>query len=209
MNREGSKGDMTENIIYFLKRVPFFKEIGDKELEELSKLLRYKKYNKDAILFDEGDPGDKLYLIIEGKVQIYRQSYSNYDRDPVILAILKNGDYFGEMAILQPDQYRSAYAKILEQSSIYTLLKSDFDQFLERYPKVSLSLLNVALNRLRKANRVIEDALRLDSRSRVIKHIIYLAEEHGVKKRRRNGHQPKTDSGTNCIYGWGRQRRSK
>ena len=91
---------------------------------------------KIEILFDEGDPGDKLFIIIEGKVQIYRQSYSNNDKDPVILSILKMGIILERW--LSSNLINIAPPMLKHWNKVISIRykKADFDQFLERYPKV-------------------------------------------------------------------------
>jgi CRP/FNR family cyclic AMP-dependent transcriptional regulator len=86
------------------------------------------------------------------------------------------------MSLMQKGLTRSATAETLETSVIYTLVRSEFYQFLESSPKLSLRLLEVTMERLRRANEQIYDLTFLDVRMRIIKVVCRLAEEHGIIK---------------------------
>jgi CRP/FNR family transcriptional regulator len=165
-------------IIPLLHNVPLFQDLSAEELESVAPLFIERKYKKGSILFLEGDFGDDFYLIQSGVVKIYR--IDNYKE--IILALFRDGDYFGEMSIMQRELPRSATAETLEASSIYTLLRSDFTQFMERNPSICLKLLEDTMSRLRRANEQIYDLTFLDVRSRTIKTVIRLSDEHGVRK---------------------------
>ncbi|TDF97239.1 Crp/Fnr family transcriptional regulator [Paenibacillus piri] len=166
------------NIVPLLQNVPIFQDLSASELETIAPLFVERTYKKGTILFFEADLGDEFYLIQSGVVKIYRIDYSK----EIILALFREGDFFGEMSMIQKGLTRSATAETLETSTIYTLMRSEFYQFLERTPKLSLRLLEVTMERLRKANEQIYDLTFLDVRMRIIKVVHRLAVEHGVMK---------------------------
>lgn len=108
-------------------------------------------------------------------MKIYRLSS---DKE-VILALFRQGNYFGEMAVIQQGQVRSATAETTEPTELFVLKRKDFEHFLEKNPRVTIKLLDVVMNRLRKANEMIEDLSFLDVRSRIMKRILRLAKEFG------------------------------
>ncbi|WP_248929736.1 Crp/Fnr family transcriptional regulator [Paenibacillus hamazuiensis] len=165
-------------IIPLLQNVPLFQDLSPEELELIAPLFIERKFKKGSILFFEGDLGDELFLIQSGAVKIYRIDNAK----EIILALFRDGDYFGEMALIQKGLARSATAETMEPSVIYTLARSQLFSFMERSPKLCLKLLEDTMQRLRRANELIYDLTFLDVRSRTMKTILRLADEHGVKK---------------------------
>ena len=160
-----------------LRDFPFFAQLSDEYLYDISLLCTMNKYNKGDTIFHEGDEGEELYLIASGVVQIYQD---NLARD-IILSILREGDFFGEMALLQSEKVRSASAMAIEKSSICVLKKSYFNTLVQNKPEILMHILETSLNRLRDANRLISDLTILDVRKRVARVLIRLNEQHGVK----------------------------
>ncbi|NOU93528.1 cyclic nucleotide-binding domain-containing protein [Paenibacillus sp. LMG 31456] len=165
-------------LIPLLQNVPIFQDLTTNELEAIAPLFVERTFKKGTIIFFEGDLGDEFFLIESGVVKIYRIDYAK----EIILALFRDGDFFGEMSLIQKGLTRSATAETLETSTIYTLVRSEFYQFLERTPKLSLRLLEANMERLRKANEQIYDLTFLDVRMRIIKVVHRLAEEHGIIK---------------------------
>jgi CRP/FNR family cyclic AMP-dependent transcriptional regulator len=167
-----------QSIVPLLQNVPLFQDLSVSELETIAPLFVERHYKKGTILFFEADLGEEFFLIQAGVVKIYRIDYAK----EIILALFRDGDFFGEMSLIQKGLTRSATAETLETSMIYTLVRSEFYQFLERSPKLSLRLLEVTMERLRRANEQIYDLTFLDVRMRIIKVVCRLAEEHGIIK---------------------------
>jgi len=158
-------------------KVPFFQELSPDELEPIAELLLERRYKKGATIFLEGDQGDELYIIKSGMVKIFRFDGVR----EVILALFREGDYFGEMEVIQRTEYgRSASAETLEPSVLYGLKRKDFVEFMEQKPQVALKLLDISMSRLRSTNEQLRNLTFLDARSRIIKTIIRLSQEHGV-----------------------------
>ncbi|MCZ8523875.1 MULTISPECIES: Crp/Fnr family transcriptional regulator [Paenibacillus] len=165
-------------LIPLLQNVPLFQDLSAAELESVAPLFQERKFKKGTILFLEGDPGDEFYLIGSGVVKIYRID----NNKEIILSLFRQGDFFGEMSLIQKGLLRSAAAETLEPCSIYTLMRSDFAGFMEHSPKLCMRLLEVTMERLRKANEQIYNLTFLDVRTRTIKVISKLAEEHGLPR---------------------------
>jgi CRP/FNR family cyclic AMP-dependent transcriptional regulator len=164
------------NIEKFIKNVPLFQGFEKDVLLSLTKLFNKRSYSRGTILFLEGDIGEECYLIESGTVKIYRFDESR----EATLALLRKGDYFGEMAMMQKGLTRSATAEVMETSCIYSLKRLDFISYLREKPDTCLNFLEATMDRLRKANEQIYDLTFLDLRSRITKIIKRLADEHGV-----------------------------
>ncbi|WP_028551780.1 Crp/Fnr family transcriptional regulator [Paenibacillus sp. UNC451MF] len=166
------------NIVPLLKEVPLFEDLTVSELMSISPLFTERKIKKNTVLFHEGDQGNEFFIIETGVVKIYRIDYTK----EVILSLLSEGDYFGEMSLIQQVMTRSATAETLAPTTMYSLMRSDFIAFLEKSPKLCLKLLEATMERLRNANDQIANLTFLDVRTRTIKVISRLAEEHGIMR---------------------------
>ena len=159
-----------------LRDFPLFEHLNDEYLVEISNLCSECTYLKGESIFFEGDEGDELYLVISGVVQIYQD---NQSRD-VILSIFREGDFFGEMALLQSERVRSASARTIEKSTLCILKKRHFIPLVKSKPEILISILETSLDRLRDANKLITDLTILDVRTRVARMLLRLTEQHGV-----------------------------
>jgi CRP/FNR family cyclic AMP-dependent transcriptional regulator len=168
---------LMNTLVHLLQHVPIFHDLSEDELQAFAPLFHEKKFKKGSILFLEGDPGEEFYLIKEGVIKIYRID----DAKEIILSLFQEGDFFGEMSMLQEGLTRSATAETLEASTLYTMKRSAFVQFMEKSPKLCLKLLEATMSRLRKANEQIYDLTFLGVRSRILKSIVRLSEEYGIK----------------------------
>lgn len=165
-----------KTIISLLQNVPLFQQLTEEDLQGIAPLFTEKRVKKGSILFHEGDEGGEFFLIKSGVVKIYRlDAYKE-----IILALFRDGDFFGEMSLIGNNQTRSATAETLELCTFYVLKRSIFTQYLEKSPKLLFKLLETTMERLRQANEQIYDLTFLDVRSRIIKTLIRLSEQHGI-----------------------------
>src|SRR6266404_5537098 len=118
------------------------------ELEALEHTAQLKAYKAGRNIFQEGDPGDGLYLILEGKVQI--TCLLGQDQR-VVLSRLGDGDFFGEMAVLD-NQPRSATATAETDTKIYFLLSDDLHKILACSPVLAVNLVREFSQRMRDFN---------------------------------------------------------
>ncbi|MDD9271087.1 Crp/Fnr family transcriptional regulator [Paenibacillus sp. GCM10023248] len=165
-----------KTIISLLHNVPLFQQLTEEDLQGIAPLFTEKRVKKGSILFLEGDEGGEFFLIKSGVVKIYRLDESK----EIILALFRDGDFFGEMSLIGNSQTRSATAETLDPCTLYVLKRSVFSQYLEKSPKLLLKLLETTMDRLRQANEQIYDLTFLGVRSRIIKTIIRLSEQHGI-----------------------------
>lgn len=168
-----------QEIIQLLRNVPIFEDFTAKELQSVAPLFKERKYKKGVIIFFEGDPGDELFVIRSGFIKVYRLEQSK----EITLALFRDGDFFGEMSLIQKGATRSATAETIEPSNIFALNRYEFTRFMESSPKLCFKLLEVTMTRLRNANDQIHDLTFLDVRSRIIKTILRLSEEYGVTQK--------------------------
>ena len=168
---------MTIDRESFLRRVPLFADLEERHITALSGMLVERRYRKGSVIFFEGDPGDALFIVAHGTVKIYRVAEDGREKT---LAILREGDIFGEMALLD-EEPRSAIAESLEPTKLYALHRKDFLPFLASNPPMAIHIIKVLCGRLRRANAQVMDVVFKDVKSRVVRTLIELSEQHGTE----------------------------
>jgi CRP/FNR family transcriptional regulator, cyclic AMP receptor protein len=162
----------------FLKYVPIFSELSDATIEQISKIGVRKPFKKDSVVLFEHETGSALFVIVEGKVKISRVSD---DGREVILTILNDSDFFGEMAILD-GLSRSANVTAIEDSEIYIIQRNDFLKLIQDYPEISIALMKELTQRLRAADLKIKSLSLKDAEGKVASVILQLADDVGKIK---------------------------
>jgi CRP-like cAMP-binding protein len=168
-----------------LRRVPLFSQMADSDLAAFASLARERRYPKGAVIVFRDDPGDALYVVAEGQVKVVLVAE---DGREVILSVLRDGDFFGEMSVLD-DEPRSAHVIAMEDSRLLALRRDDFQGQLKANPAVASAMLRELSHRLRRADEQIGRLVLLDVNGRVASLLLALAaEEHGDKITRRLTH---------------------
>ncbi|MGE5316291.1 MAG: Crp/Fnr family transcriptional regulator [Acidobacteriota bacterium] len=163
----------------FLQNVPIFNELNTTELEKIAALGVRKQYKKGSIVLLEEETGAALFVIASGKVKIARM---DDDGREVILSILGESDFFGEMAILD-GLTRSASVVATSKTELFMIHRSDFLALLQEYPSVAIALLRELTSRLRKADAQIKSLSLKDASGRVASVLLQLADDIGVFRR--------------------------
>lgn len=120
-----------------LKSIPIFNELSNRELKLISKLVYERKYSSGESVFEINQPGAAMFIIEQGIVQIVRPNISG---EEIILANLGNGEFFGELAMLD-NSPRSATAKAAAASSMLAIFREDLDKFLKDNPEIGVKVL--------------------------------------------------------------------
>ena len=134
-----------------LRSVPLFRNLDDNATFELCNLLTVREEAAGTPLFYRGDPGDAMYLIETGRVRI---SVKDADGHDATLADLRDGEFFGEMAILD-EQPRSADATVSANTRLAVLSRDDFRAFLHKNPDIALGILTAMIHRLRRTDELL------------------------------------------------------
>lgn len=150
---------------------PLFADLSMDQLTRLAELARTHRYGKEHVIFNEGDPGTALYMIVTGRVKISQSSPDGKERT---LALLGPGDVFGELALLDGGP-RSADAVVAEDSELRVIPRQEFLTFVMDQPQVAMSLLVVLSQRLRHTNLLVHDAAFFDVRGRLARALLELA----------------------------------
>jgi uncharacterized membrane protein len=134
-----------------LRSVPLFASLDDTAAIELRNLLSDKIVPRNTRLFRQGDKGDAMYLIESGRVRI---SIHDDDKQELTLAELAQGDFFGEMSIIDGRQ-RSADAQVIEDARLAILSRDAFLFFVRTNPDVALEMLSALTDRLRRTDDLL------------------------------------------------------
>ena len=134
-----------------LRSVPLFASLDDDAARDLRNLLSEKTVPQNTRLFRQGDTGDAMYLIESGRVRI---SLRDDDKQEVTLAELAQGDFFGEMSIIDGRQ-RSADAQVIENARLAVLSRDAFLSFVRKKPDVALEMLSALTDRLRRTDELL------------------------------------------------------
>ena len=164
-------------MIDILKQIPLFSTLKDEELKAINRLSLTKKCSKDTIILLEKEEGDTLFIIIRGKVKV--TTFSETGKE-VIFSLLKEGDFFGDMSLLDGNP-RSATVISIEDSELRLIRRNDFKNLIKKHPGIALKLLEELTSRLRKADERIESLAILDVTGRVAGILLQLANERGEK----------------------------
>jgi CRP/FNR family transcriptional regulator, cyclic AMP receptor protein len=158
-------------ITDLLKQIPLFESMLDFERKQLADLLQRRSLRKNDYLFHKGDSGSSFFIIAEGQIKI---GVSNKMGDEVTLALLRKGDFFGEMALLD-EQPRSADASAVEDTLLYVLNRDDFFPFLFKNENAIRSILCALSMRLRRADDLFAEISFLTVSARLAKRLVELA----------------------------------
>lgn len=134
--------------IQFLRQVDLFRSLSDKALLDLSAITIEQNIPAKTIVFKEGDKGDALYIIKNGKVNILKRNSSGLDS---VLVSLGKSAVIGDMAIID-EQPRSASVATIQETSFLIITKDDFRNLLASVPEISFQILKLTTERLRATN---------------------------------------------------------
>lgn len=141
----------SEMTLEALRSVPLFASLSDDAATELRNLLTETDVPSKTQVFHKGDTGNAMYLIERGKVRI---SITDEDRREITLAELAQGDFFGEMSLIDGRQ-RSADATVIDKARFAVLTRPDFLTFVRSNPDVALGMLGALSDRLRRTDELL------------------------------------------------------
>lgn len=135
-----------------IRSVTLFASLRDEEAEELVTLLQSRPVPAGTILFHAGEDGDAMYLIQSGRVRI---AVDDSEGQQIVLAELAQGDFFGEMSLIDGKQ-RSADAHVIEDAQLSVLSRENFLRYINTHPGVALEMLSAVFQRLRHTDRMLQ-----------------------------------------------------
>jgi CRP-like cAMP-binding protein len=165
--------------VLLIKQIPLFESLSPDEMEALASMLRRRSIHKGDFLFHKGDEGTALYIISKGLIRI---AVPTKQGDEVTLAMLTDGDFFGEMALLD-DMPRSADAVAMVETQLYVLNRSDFLSFLIHNEHAVRAIIQALSLRLRRTDDMVAEVCFLNVSARLAKRLTDLvASRHRVEE---------------------------
>jgi CRP/FNR family transcriptional regulator len=159
-----------------LARVPLFAALDDESATSLEATMTTRSIGRGHVVFAEGDPGDRLFVILDGKVKISRAAPDGREN---LLALLGAGEMFGELSLFDP-RPRTASATTVTTSTLASLDHDDLRPLLFERPEVAVQLLMALAQRLRRTNEAMADLVFTDVPGRVAKALLDLSGKFGV-----------------------------
>lgn len=160
-----------------LRLTPLFKTLDDEAARSLSKSMVSTKLKKGQTLFSEGQPGDRLYLVVSGKMKL---SHASGDGRESVFMVLGPSDMFGELSLFDPGP-RTSTAIAVTDCEVLGLSNKDLRPWLTEHPEVVQSLLQALAHRLRRTSETMSDLVFADVPGRVAKALLELGEKFGTK----------------------------
>ncbi|MEN9380667.1 MAG: hypothetical protein RIR99_501 [Actinomycetota bacterium] len=158
-----------------VRKAPLFTALDDAAAVSLRASMDSVKIGKGGILFKEGDSGEHVYVIVEGKLKL---GTSSGDGRENLLSILGPGEMFGELSLFDPGP-RTSTATAVTDAKLLSLSHAKLIPWLRENPDVSLQLLARLAQRLRRTNEAVGDLVFSDVPGRVAKALIDLGERFG------------------------------
>ncbi|HXH02636.1 MAG TPA: Crp/Fnr family transcriptional regulator [Candidatus Competibacteraceae bacterium] len=158
-----------------LANVPLFAGLSPDELALLASLGLVKTYPKNAVLINEGEHSDTLYVVLSGQVKVYA---GDEDGKEVVLSFLGPGSHFGELAILD-NAPRSASVMTMESSRLMLIARQEFLRCLNQHPELAIKLLQNLAQRIRHLTAKVKNLALHDVYGRVARTLTQLASEAG------------------------------
>lgn len=168
----------TEKLTAFFKDGSLFSNLSDEEMTQLAQIARERRFDRNQIIFYEGDLGGSLYIIVSGTVKIVIMADDGREH---ILGLLHDGDFFGEISLIDGEP-RSATAIAQEKVNIVMISRDDFVRLLRENPEMSLKIMVTLCERLRKTDKHVESLAFLSAPGRVAQVLLNWADKHAPEE---------------------------
>jgi CRP-like cAMP-binding protein len=158
-----------------LAKAGLFQGIAEEAAEAVASSLEYGDYGRGETVFSEGEQGDTLYIVLEGKVKIGRRAADGREN---MLSVMGPSDMFGELSLFDPGP-RTATATVVTDARLASLAHVALRPWLTNRPEIAEQLLRVLARRLRRTNDALADLIFTDVPGRVAKQLLALSERFG------------------------------
>ncbi len=161
-----------------LARSGVFQGVSSEAAEPVAAELELVDLPRGATVFAEGEPGDSLFIILDGKVKIVRRAPDGREN---VLSVMGPADQFGELSIFDPGP-RTATATALTDVSLAKMSQQALLPWIDAHPEIGVQLLRVLARRLRRTNDTVADLIFTDVPGRVAKSLLGMADRFGTRE---------------------------
>ena len=166
----------TTNKLDLLRKVPLLEGLDEREILRIAPFVLARRHPNNQVIFRKGDEGDSLMIVAEGKVKIRSTSL---DGREIVLNLIDTGEVFGEIAMLDGHE-RSGDAVAVGDVCLLVISRRDIVPILHNHPQVSVRLMFLLCERLRRTSEQVEDLVFLVQSVRLAKTLLRLAQQFGV-----------------------------
>ncbi|WP_072343435.1 Crp/Fnr family transcriptional regulator [Actinomyces urinae] len=160
----------------YISQVPLFEGLDEAQQNSLRSKMGQTTLRRGEVLFEEGEPGNRLYIITEGKVKL---GHTSTDGRENLLAVLGPGEIIGELTLFDPGP-RSTTATAVSPVTLLHLDHADLNAILDTNPTMGKHMLRALARRLRRTNESLADLVFSDVPGRVAKALLDLADRFGT-----------------------------
>lgn len=160
-------------IIKHIASIPLFKGLPKEQVEELAMIVVDQIFKKGQVIFSEGDEGTGFYVVVGGRVKIFKVSSEGKEQ---ILHIFGPGEPFGEVHVFT-GQHFPAHAEAMEESRLFFFPRDSFINLIKRTPSIALNMLGILSMRLRRFTHLIEDLSLKEVPGRLAAYLLYLSKQ--------------------------------
>ncbi len=158
--------------------VPIFNHLDTGEMSEIVKETNSVKHPRGHTIYRAGDTSDGLYIVHKGRVKIYRLSETGKEQ---LVRILEPGDFTGDLSLFT-ESVHEAYAEAMEPVELCVMSRDDFQQFILKYPAISLKVLSEFSRRLAKTEKQAANIAMETVETRIAMYLAEVADETMSKK---------------------------
>jgi CRP/FNR family cyclic AMP-dependent transcriptional regulator len=163
-------------LVDYLRNIPLFKHLKDAQLKEIAERCKGARYKKGDVIFHKTDLSTDLYIVNAGKLKAV---LSDDEGGEMVLAQFERGAFFGELSLLD-DKGRSATIVSDTDSELSILRKDVFLELLYKDPRIAVELMTTLVERLRKADEMIESLAFLEVGERLARTLLEAASADGT-----------------------------
>ena len=143
-----------------LQEIVFFSNMFDHDLKQIVEITSAKKYDKGAVIIEEMSEAEGVFIIYKGKIEISKRFEGG---EQFVLSVLSDGDFFGEMALLDEGR-RSATIRTLEPTTVLEITRNDFETLLYKAPALTYKIMKELSARLRETGALLVSHLKQSNR---------------------------------------------
>ena len=161
-----------------LAKAGLFQGVAPEAAEAVAASLGYEEHVRGETVFAEGEEGDSLYIVLDGKVKIGRRAADGREN---MLSVMGPSDMFGELSLFDPGP-RTATATVVTDARLASLAHTSLRPWISERPEIAEQLLRVLARRLRRTNDALADLIFTDVPGRVAKALLGLGERFGTEE---------------------------
>jgi len=162
------------SILNHIARVPLFEGLPPEQIEDLAMIVTDQVFRKGETIFSEGEEGNGFYVVITGRVKIFKLSSEGKKQ---ILHFFGPGEPFGEVPVFA-GQHFPANAEAMEQSRVFFFPRRSFVGLIKKNPSLALNMLAILSKRLRRFTALVDDLSLKEVPGRLAAYLLYLSDQN-------------------------------